>query len=53
MTVATGKPAASSSSRHDRRFQTFWSAQILSVLGDSFSQLAARSYGAKFANQGP
>ncbi|MFF5073183.1 MFS transporter [Micromonospora olivasterospora] len=40
MTVATGKPAVPSSSRHDRRFQTFWSAQVLSVLGDSFSQLA-------------
>ncbi|WP_320066106.1 MFS transporter [Micromonospora sp. RTGN7] len=40
MTVTTGVPAAPVSLWRNRGFNAFWSAQILSVLGDSFSQLA-------------
>ncbi|WP_433342688.1 MFS transporter [Micromonospora sp. CA-111912] len=40
MTVTTGVSAAPVSLWRNRGFNAFWSAQILSVLGDSFSQLA-------------
>ncbi|MCX4472920.1 MFS transporter [Micromonospora sp. NBC_01655] len=39
MTI-TGQPAAPASLGRSRGFNAFWSAQILSVLGDSFAQLA-------------
>lgn len=40
VTVTTGVSAAPASLWRNRGFNAFWSAQILSVLGDSFSQLA-------------
>ncbi|MGC4806208.1 MFS transporter [Micromonospora sp. DT233] len=40
MTATTPTPTTPASPGRNRGFQAFWSAQLLSALGDSFSQLA-------------